>query len=657
MLAVHKAGAAHLPLDPDHPRRALAAMLADAAPALVVTTAAAGRACCAGCPAARATLVLDDPAVAAEVAAGPPGRLGPDHAPDALRRRLRHLHVGLDRAAQGRGRHPRGHHQPGRPPPSSGFGVGPGEPGAAVRVVQLRRGRVRAGHGAAHRRRAGRHPDRAADRRAARCSTTCAATASPCFAFPPSLVAALGDAAELPAGGTLLTGTEKVPAEVVARWAKELRRRRLLRPHRGHGELAAVVARAGLGRRRRAARRARPRHPRPTCSTPRSRPCPPGVVGELYVGGDGLARGYLGRPGLTAERFVADPFAAAPGCPDVPHRRPGGLAARRRAGLPGPGRRPGQGARASGSSRPRSRRRWPATPPWPGPPSSSARTTRGQPARRLRRGPPPAPVRSTPPTCGAHARAGAARPHGAGGRRRCSTTCPATPSGKLDRRALPAPDLRRARRPGSRPAPAARPRSPAWWPRCWGCRRSASRTTSSRLGGDSITAIQLVSRARAEGLVLTAREVFAERTVARLAVARPRRRRRGRRACRPPASARWPPPRRWSRWSERGARPAAVTRGGTCGHPSTLDAERLDAAVAALVDRHDALRAPGPAVAARDDSSSRTPGGRGRGWRWRHPARRTAASAGAGRRRARGRPRPGRRARGGRRRGSTRRPA
>lgn len=45
----------------------------------------------------------------------------------------------------------------------------------------------------------------------------------------------------------------------------------------------------------------------------RLEPSPIGVPGELYVGGDGVARGYLHQPVLTAERFIPDPFGARPG--------------------------------------------------------------------------------------------------------------------------------------------------------------------------------------------------------------------------------------------------------------------------------------------------------------------------------------------------------
>ncbi|MEW1693118.1 amino acid adenylation domain-containing protein [Streptomyces sp. NPDC091265] len=129
--------------------------------------------------------------------------------------------------------------------------------------------------------------------------------------LPPSLVSALPPGCELPEGSTVLVGTETVPPDLFDRFGAtahlicaygltEATVNSTLWPAREHG--GSPAGRVPIGR------------PDPNTLAyvldEHLRPVPPGVVGELYVAGRGLARGYLGKAALTSERFVADPFGA-----------------------------------------------------------------------------------------------------------------------------------------------------------------------------------------------------------------------------------------------------------------------------------------------------------------------------------------------------------
>ncbi|MHC1560102.1 amino acid adenylation domain-containing protein [Actinomycetospora sp. C-140] len=126
--------------------------------------------------------------------------------------------------------------------------------------------------------------------------------------LPPSLVAALPDDCVIPDGTTVLVGTETVPPDLVARWAERLR---MLVAY----GLTEATVNSTLWRTRSDWSGPLPiGDPDPNTVVrvlgPRLEPVAPGVVGDLWVGGRGLARGYVGRPDLTAERFVADPYGA-----------------------------------------------------------------------------------------------------------------------------------------------------------------------------------------------------------------------------------------------------------------------------------------------------------------------------------------------------------
>jgi acyl carrier protein len=236
-------------------------------------------------------------------------------------------------------------------------------------------------------------------------------------------------------------------------------------------------------------------------------PVPVGVTGELLIGGAGVARGYSGRSGLTAERFVPDPFSGVPGARlyrtgDRVRWSPDGR-------LEFVGRLDDQlkvrGFRVEPGEVETCLRRCPGV-------ADAVVELRDE---RL--------VAYVLPAPGAAVRTADLR--GALGRSLPDymipttfvplTELPLTASGKVDRRALPAPEPPRAYEP---------PRTPVEellagvWQELLGLERVGAGDSFFELGGHSLTATQLLARLRsALGLELPLQLVFEQPVLADLA--------------------------------------------------------------------------------------------------------------------------------------------
>ncbi|HEU0052501.1 MAG TPA: amino acid adenylation domain-containing protein, partial [Longimicrobium sp.] len=247
------------------------------------------------------------------------------------------------------------------------------------------------------------------------------------------------------------------------------------------------------------------------------RPLPAGAPGEVYVGGVGVARGYLRRPSLTAEKFLPDPFGGEPGARlyrtgDVARwRRDGELEFIGRADrqvkirgfrielgevesalLSRPGVR--EAAAMAHEHVPGSRRLVAYVAADEGVTADALRAS-------LREDMPeymvPAAIIILP-------------------------SLPHTPNGKLDRRALPSPDFAAAAAKGG---DFAEPRTHAErvlasaWAQVLGREKVGIHDNFFELGGDSILSIQVIVRAAREGVRIALRQVFQHQTVAELAAA------------------------------------------------------------------------------------------------------------------------------------------
>jgi amino acid adenylation domain-containing protein/non-ribosomal peptide synthase protein (TIGR01720 family) len=247
-------------------------------------------------------------------------------------------------------------------------------------------------------------------------------------------------------------------------------------------------------------------------------PVPVGVPGELLIGGAGLSRGYLGRPDLTAERFVPNPFGGPRGEPGSRLYRTGDLA------------RHLAGGRLEFLGR-----------------VDHQVKVRGF---RIELGDIEAALASCPAVGQAVV---TAREDGAGGRQLAAYLVPAagaakpgvselraflkeklpeymvpalytflhslplTPNGKIDRRALPAPDRSAAARDYVAPRDEKERFFCALWQELLGLERVGVNDDFFELGGDSLMVIRVVTKANKASLGIATKQVFKHRTVAELA--------------------------------------------------------------------------------------------------------------------------------------------
>ncbi|WUA40401.1 amino acid adenylation domain-containing protein [Streptomyces sp. NBC_00273] len=240
------------------------------------------------------------------------------------------------------------------------------------------------------------------------------------------------------------------------------------------------------------------------------RPAPAGTPGELYLAGHGLARGYLGRFALTAERFVADPYGPA----GSRMYRTGDLVR-----LRGDGQLEFLG-RADDQVKVRGYRIElgeveSALSALPGVGSAAVVVREDTPGVKRLVGYVTGPVEGSALR---EALASVLPDYMVPAAVVVLGSLPTNVSGKLDRGALPAPELGAAQL--SRPPRDAREEALcAVFAQVLGLASAGIDDDFFALGGDSIVSIQLVTRARKAGLVLTPRDVFEQRTVERMAAA------------------------------------------------------------------------------------------------------------------------------------------